>query len=411
MREFNLPRIEKKPVVFENSSTEEFLSDVAPHKKIHFMSRSGIAQPVQEIHRYYTRGEKVVDEATRRKILRQMNKGETTVSKFVLSLHTAFAKHIPFSLSPQILMSIITQEVAQYVKDHSEDPSIASLFTRTPGEKPKIVVEVDDFVYGSPNNDWLAGIEKFRTKLTDLVPSGVMEYMTPRFSDSTLETEVVHLVSFMDAASKYYDYGMSTMCGVPSFRIEGTADDWDTVIKSVTAMAGVLPGLTCYFKHLTPILREIRNTADGNKIDNDFWASIYKQNHGSGGPYSNGWFNNLYAHVYGQDWRTKKAKVVLKDKDNRFSYPLCDGNRYGTEGYEGECFPTKGLNSSFGGSKLNNFPSNLSVVDFEWNYLGTKIPMAFVGGITSVEMNEGFLTPRLGISVLEKEVTIPETNV
>lgn len=376
MREIKMPRIEREPVELEITPSEEFIADLTNFKSVHFLSRSGIAQPKQDIPSFFLRRNPDAGNTPegRRKILREMNRGESTVSKFVTSLHSAFARHIPFSISPIVLMNIVSQEIAQYVKDHSEDLAVATLFTRNPGQKEKLVVEVNDFTYGSAANDWLAGISKFRDLLSSRVPSEILGHMTPRFSEATMETEVSHLVSFMDAASKYYSYGMSTMCGIPEFRIEGTPDDWNVLVRFVSQMRTHLPGLEIYFDNLIPILTQIRETADGNKVDNGFWASIYKENNESGGPYSNGWFNNLYAHVYSQDWNTKKSIVILKEKGR----------------------------SSFGGTKLNQFPSNLSVVEFEWNYYGNMIPMTFVGGVTSVEYTDGFLTPRLGVAVLER---------
>jgi hypothetical protein len=55
----------------------------------------------------------------------QVKSGEPTTSKFVLALHDCFADHIPFSLSPEVIMSIISQEVAEYVKalEESKDSS------------------------------------------------------------------------------------------------------------------------------------------------------------------------------------------------------------------------------------------------------------------------------------------------
>ncbi len=295
-----------------------------------------------------------------------------------MSLHDAFDQHIPFSISPEVIHSIISQEIAQYVKNNSTDKTIESLFTNTPGIKQHISVSIDHFVYGEENN-WLEGVIKFRNKLIEKIPSDILEYMLPKLSTGTLETEVAHLVSFMDAASNYYSYGMTTCCGIPKFQIEGTAEDWEKVLNSADKLSGLLPGLKEYFDNLRPVLREIRNTVDGNKIDEDWWSSIYKINTGSGGPFSNGWFNAFYAHLYDIDHETNKSIAYLKNKEHRY---LNDSKR-------------------FGGLKLNNFPSNLSCVPFTWNYYGNEIPMSFVSGVLSVEFVDGFLKPRLGVSIVE----------
>jgi hypothetical protein len=375
--EIKIPGIEQRAINIEVVPSEEFIAEVIPYKTVHFISRSGLAQPVRKLPNYLANRikgtENENDPTAHRKMFRALNKGELATSRFVLALHTAFAEHIPFTLSPEVIMGIISQEVAQFVKDYSNDLSVSSLFTNNPEQKEKLVVEVDDFVYGSQNNDWLRGISVFRNLLSKQVPSNILEVMTPKLSQGTIETEVAHLVSFMDAASKYYSYGMSTCCGIPKFRIEGTADDWNTLINSVNQMKQFLPKLESYFNNLLPVLIQIRNTVDGNSIDKSFWTSIYKQDNESGGPYSNGWFNNLYAHLYSFDYSTKQPMVKLKD-DKRLYH----------------------------GPKLNEFPSNLSVVPFEWNYYGNRIPMSFVGGVTSVEYKDGFLKPCLGVAVLER---------
>jgi hypothetical protein len=340
-----MPNVEKKSQKMEIQTTDSFIqSIVGKPKATHFHSRnSGISSPI--------------------------NSEDIGVSRFVMSLHNAFDKHIPFAISPEVIMSIISQEIAQYVKDHSEEKAIVELFT-TSKDKQHIVVEVHDFVYGG-SNDWLKGIAQFKDKLLEIVPTSTIKHMLPTFSNNTLETEVSLLVSFMDAASKYYSYGMMTCCGIPEFKIEGTSDDWNKICSSVIALKPMFPQLLNYFNAVLLSLNEIRNTVDGNKIDVSFWDSIYKIGIGSGGPYSNGWYNNFYAHSYDSDSPTLKCKDDFKIK-------------------------------TMFGTKLNQFPANISNVPFTWHYLGTDIAMSFVSGVTSVEMIDGFLTPKLGVSVLER---------
>lgn len=383
MRIFNIPKIETKTPKTELSKSEDFVTEVVGNpKRIHFNTSGGISLPQKSLSPYMedvlNRSPVSVREERRLKAVKEINRPTSTVSRFVMALHNAFAEHVPFTLSPEVIMMIMSQEVAQYVKDHSTEANVASLFTKTPNEKQKINVEVNHFIYEN-ENPWLEGVVQFRDKLIETVPSSVLEYMLPKFSNTSLETEVAHLVSFMDAASKYYEYSMSTLCGIPSFKVEESADDWDKMILSSNKLAELIPGLKDYFNNLTPVLREIRNVADGNKVDNEYWSSIYKENNGSGGPHSNGWFTNFFAHIYYQNWQTKEKKVDLKTEKS-----------YWTGRGPGHGF------------KLNMFPSNISNVPFIWNYYSKEIPMSFVAGISSVEMNEGFLTPKLGVLILER---------
>jgi Domain of unknown function (DUF4419) len=405
---FDIPKVTTKSPELATASSETFIKEVVGQsnlKSFHFQSRTSGITLVKSYMRDH------VD-----------SKPLNTVSKFVLALHEAFDRHLPFSISPEVIMTIVSQEVAQYVKNNNKVPSIANLFTTDPENKQFINVEVDDFAYGSPSNNWLGGISQFKSKLRERVPSNVLELMTPTLSTATMESEVTHLVSFMDAASKYYDYGMSTCCGIPSFRIEGTPDDWDALIKTTTSIGGLLPELTSYFAGLVPVLAKIRDTLDGNAVDHDFWASIYKEGGESGGPYSTGWFNNFYAHTYTTNYKTHEAFTVLKSKPGVFEFDLVDGSSWEEveeTRYEpdlatrewnkitemGGRFTNYKSHSSVRsfvvGPKLNEFPSNLSVVPFKWNYQGSEIPMSLVAGVSSVELDNGFITPKLGVTVIE----------
>jgi hypothetical protein len=355
------------------ASTLDFIKQFVPHKTSHFLSREGIVQVVPKIPKNFESFTRDQPESFKTKFLAELNRGTMATSRFVFALHSAFDKHIPFSISPEVIWNIISQEVGQYVKSNSDNPAIASLFTTQTGSQEKLVVEIPFFVYGSKDNNWLEGIGLFRSQLTSKVPSKILEVMTPTFTTATPETEISHLISFMDATSKYYSFGMATCCGIPEFRIEGEPNDWENIIASCIQLEEMLPGLALYFKYLVPTLTKIKATLEGDE-DRKFWSSIYKISDESGGPYSNGWFNNFYAYVYNcMDYKTKKITNMLKTSPQNAMH-----------------------------IQLNDFPSNLSYVEFEWQYFDKTIPMAMVSGVTSVEMDSGFLTPKLGVAVLEK---------
>lgn len=367
--EFKMERVEVKPIPeMVTTPTEDFLKSISDHQFVHYLSRSGITSTKPDILDWAPKGWSPEQLAI---ALAKSEKPTSTVSRFVLALHQAFDQHIPFGISPEVVMTIINQEIAQYVKSNSEDLGLAALFTNTPGEQKALNVEVDHFRYGSKDNDWVPAIMKFSGLLEENVPSEIMEVMRPGLSTSNFESDATHLISFMDAASKYYQYSMSTMCGIPFFRVDGTAKDWQTIMASVDQLRQLIPALGDYFGNLLPVLGKIRSTVETGKVDERFWSSIYKIDNGSGGPFANGWFNNLYAHQYSQSYKTGKPIVVLKSRTRETNV------------------------------KLNEFPSNISSVPFNWNYLGNKIPMGLIAGVTAVEMYEGVLTPRLGVAVVE----------
>lgn len=368
--EIKIPGIEVKPLPeMVTASSEAFIKGIVGHEKLHYLSRTGITGLLETVDLSWTKNwSEERQEAAR---LAQ-EKPTSAVSRFVMALHQAFDQHIPFNISPDVFMMIISQEVAQHVKNNFEQLSLAALFTKTPGEKIKLNVEINNFVYESPDNDWTDGILRFSNLLEKNVPSEIINVMRPDLSISNFETDAAHLISFMDAASKFYSYSMSTCCGIPSFRIEGTTKDWQKILTSVGELKNMIPELTNYFGGLESILTPIKNTVETGKVDQKFWSNIYKIGGGSGGPYSNGWFNNLYAHEYKMSYKTGETKAVLKKEAADWSH-----------------------------IKLNEYPSGISNVAFNWNYHGELFPMALVAGVTAVEMYEGVLTPRLGVAVVE----------
>jgi hypothetical protein len=302
-------------------------------------------------------------------------------SRFMLAVHQAYDAHVPLGLRPEAIWTILSQEVAQYVKDHSDEPRVAALFTRTPGEKKKLTVLWDDFLYhptelaAMSSNPWGAGLERFRPLLAEHVPSGVMRMMTPSLSTATADTTLAHLVTFMDAASKFYSYGMMTCCGFPAFRVYGTAADWESMARALECVAEAMPDLALWSTYATAALRRIRDAAAGESVNWEEWRSFYKLGGGSGGPFSDGWVNHFYAHRHGHGQVTLKTEHDFKDS------------------------------GMFTGLKLNEYPSGVSRVEAEWNYLGLEVPLELVAGVLTVADEDGYLTPNVGVMLVEKERT------
>lgn len=293
-----------------------------------------------------------------------------TVSLGIQAVHQAFAAHVPLCLRPDTLWYIIVHEVAEFVRQHPAD--YAHLFTDTPEAKQRIVVRDDSLRPDAPS-DWMHAINLFRKPLAEKLSDNTAELFLPRFSTSTIEDETALLVALMDVASPYYEFGMQTMCGIPQIRLEGLSSDWYQLHQRTEELARVFPGLADYFADLLPVLQTIAKTADGALPNDEFWRSIYKYGGGSGGPYVNGWITAFFAFV-----QTRQGAVPKE----RFNW-------------------AHEARSAFGGFSTNEFPSHVTRVPFVWNYLGTEFDMAFAAGITGVDDEDGFLTPRLGFAVVE----------
>ncbi len=283
----------------------------------------------------------------------------------IQAIHQAFAEHVPLSLRPDTVWYMIVSECAEHVRQNAD--RYARLFTDTPGEKQLIEVRDDTLRYDAPS-DWMRAINLFREPLAKRISDEALELFVPSFSTSTIEDETSLLVALMDVASPYYEYQMSTRCGIPQIRLEGEAAEWQSLYARTEVLARQFDGLSDYFSDLLPVLEKIVRTATGEAHDTHFWTSIYKYENGSGGPYVTGWITAFFA--YELDYN---GDSTLKRKHEWQNW----------------------------GSKTNSFPTHYRKVPFVWAYFGRKIDMAFAAGIAGVDYEDGFLAPRLGFSVVE----------
>jgi hypothetical protein len=237
-------------------------------------------------------------------------------------------------------------------------------------------VEVNHFRYGQPN-DWATGIAQFEGAMRSRVPSDILDVMVPKFTTSNPNTDMTLLIAFLDAASSFYGYSMMTLCGFPSIRIEGTVEDWTSILTRIARIKELIPVLADYCDTITPIVEQIAFTVSckPEEVPTAFWKSMYKVNGGSGGPYINGWLTSFVAYVCGR----KDKGMTLRSKED------LDWT----------------VGGSFRGLHTYNFPSHISTVPFVWNYLGAEIPMSWQAGIIGCEVRDGHYTPVLGFRVVE----------
>ena len=345
----------EEPAKVELSSNQDFLGAVLGRpQRFHYSSRNGL-YVVKQSNGYNDRNAAAYDVAT--------------VSLGVQAIHQGYAAHVPLALRPETLWYFIVHEVAEFIRQNAD--KYAHLFTDKPGEKQKIVVRDDSLRYDAPS-DWMRSINLVRDPLAARITYRTMGLFLPHFTTSTIESDTALLVTLMDVVSPYYKFEWQTRCGVPQIRLEGEAQDWTNLYDHAAELATAFPGLAGYFKDLLPVLRTIAETAAGTTPDEDFWRAIYKHDDGSGGPYVTGWITAFFAYV--QTERVAKLK---------------------------EQFDWRSQMNGWGGFKTNEFPSHISRVNFVWDYYGDRYNMAFAAGVTGVDYDDAFLSPRLGFAVVE----------
>lgn len=291
------------------------------------------------------------------------------LTNMVLSAADAcFQAHIPFGLRPEVLWNMVLASVAAEVK--SSPDTYRHMFTTSP-DQDIIMVRHDSLRLGNPYG-WDQAIGMFRAPLVERVPGDLVSRCLPDFSTAGIPEGLANLVTFMDAASPFYSYEVRTRCGIPDVALFGTAEDWTVLQTRTRDLLDLFPRLAAWSTEIHVVLDKIQKTAAGEPPDLDFWNSIFKRNSMSGGDCLTGWLTVFFA--------------FLLDKG---------GNLVPRTNFKWD-------HGAWGGINPAGFPGSMSVVDFVWDYFGTRLDMQFLGGTLTTEDIGGFLTPRLGWAVAHK---------
>jgi hypothetical protein len=301
---------------------------------------------------------------------------ESTNHGFVAAVHAAFDQHYPLVLSPDDIWLCLVQGFATHVNLNAN--GLRRKFVQHEG-KAKLTVRRDNFVKGSPSNDWPAMFSELSERIREHIGSK-RDLVVANFSTTGSVEQAASEVVHFDALQMYFEYEFVSLCGIPEITLLGTTDDWLSIQKRAAAFAEF--DLTAWSNALQPVLSQIVKTAQGD-VDGAFWQSFYKLNSESGGPFVTGWINVLFPYIETQD-------LLLRQRNACWNNTLT--------GWQA------GMDSDFGsGPTMDAFPTGLSRAPFSWNYLHTVIPMVFTGGFVGVSQDSatGAIRPAIGWAIGE----------
>jgi hypothetical protein len=291
------------------------------------------------------------------------------------ALHAAFAHHLPIVLSPDDVWLAIVHGASLHVRENAD--AVRSRLVEGTGKKT-ITVRRDDFVKGSPDNDWSGCLAQFSDAIAGFIGKK-RDLFVGAFSTTGPVEKAAQEVALMSVMRPFVDFRVVTRCGIPEVTLLGTPEDWE----SIRVRAGVLAELDLgwWSSALEPVLAQFAAASRGT-IDRAFWRSLYKYEEGSGGPWVTGWINALFPFV-----------VCSRAGETRTRR-----NRLATDW--GEVENTSDAPTSW------SFPRGLGSVDFVWEYLRSKIAMELVGGFVGVSQDPASLAvrPAIGWAVCEAKL-------
>lgn len=292
-------------------------------------------------------------------------------SMFFQSVQLAFNQHMNLSLDPDSIWYCIVHELAIHIEQNQD--RYRGYFTVS-DKKETIEIRHDGLYPDGPPEQWKGIFPKFMAEISHWVPRATVDLMLPRFSTTTEVKRLSLLALFMNILSNYYKVAVSTLCGIPSIRLEGTAEDWNRIVNHAELASKEFDGLKAYFDDLIPVLKEIAGVAGGQEPDPEFWRSIYKFQNSSGGGSVNGWITTLFAYHQYTDgtfhlkWSFDWRKTFMEES----------------------------------GMWAGGVSNHIKSTPFVWNYPGKHIDMLLVSGFMGMRYDR-FLSPQLGYGVLEKQ--------
>ena len=298
----------------------------------------------------------------------------TLYHPFVSAATVAFAHHRPLVLSPDMFWLLVTQGLALHVQANAE--ALREKFVLHDG-KETITVRRDDFVKGDASNPWSEVFGEFSAQIKTMIGEENHANIVASFSTTSQIERAANEIVLMQTLQPYFDYSVSTLCGIPSVSLEGTANDWGSLRQRVASL-GRAYNLTWWTDRMAPSLERMADNAAGED-DAELWRDFYKYDGMSGGPYISGWIADFFPYV---------TTAVLVDKQgNELDRPtLSEGIFAPVEMSTARKLTT---NHFFSGEDVmgittGSLPGSLSSVPFKWRYLKQEFDMAFVAGFIGI---------------------------
>jgi hypothetical protein len=310
-------------------------------------------------------------------------KGMAGLNSLVLASQCAFSRHYPLTISPDIIWITLLNGLSIHINENAE--VLRHHFVEHEG-KNLIEVRRNEFIMGSPENNWPEVFDEFSHKIRMQIGKQNHEMLTTEYSTTTPVCKASCEVALMDCMKSYFEYLFKTCCGIPYFDIEGTTEDYLKMKEQVDSWGKWdLEWWTEPVKHVLDNLI----LATKGEADEDWFQHFYKEGGGSGGPFITGWINWLFPYINYKKWNSDGS-----GKQGHLTFHNVKNPQVGK------------LGESFYGNCTDCFPPSYSNCPFVWDYFGQQHNYKFIAGLMAIDQTEDMsLRPRVGWAVTpDKEI-------
>lgn len=263
---------------------------------------------------------------------------------FVDAVVNCYNAHWEMVFSPDDIWLTIAHGFAAHINANAE--KLRHQFVNHEGQL-YIEVQRDGFHKGSEHNDWPGVFGELSAIISEHIGKK-RDLIVCNFTTTGPVERAASEVVLLDAMKSYFRYGVRTMSGFSKVTLLGEVSDWVNIRDRVWALAEF--GMDWWLEHIIPTCDQFVAAAKG-EADVEWWRRAVCQFGGSGRDDISGWLVTLFPYI----GRGKKVRQNdrLEWQEARRGVDLCD------------------------------FPLGVGTAPFTWHYMGSEIPMQFLGGLMS----------------------------
>lgn len=292
----------------------------------------------------------------------------------------AFKNHHGIILTPDVIANTLWHGFADHINSNPEKWR-KELGIRFEG-KQDIEVIRDEFIIGSPENNWESIFPEFSDQIRKTIDEDLHEMILGDYSTTGPIERLAADIVLMDTMQSFFNYTLMTRCGIPEVTILGTSDDWSLLKQRFQRVERFdlgwwVPTVVEILDKITEKVRARENGAKNLDVsgDDEFWTSIFGYMGGSGGPFLSGWLVSLFPYVG-------------SSKPRRNNYIDWHQNKVGS---------SRGVNPG-------DLPKSASIVPMTWVYHSERFEMELHGGLMGVsfDVDNQRIRPEFGWAVCYK---------
>ena len=267
-------------------------------------------------------------------------------ASFIEMVEHAYACHNSIEINPDDIWLTILNGIRLHVKSNRD--LLKDRFV-SPGTNTAIDIRNDSLSWNTTYEKWHGVLADLFDSLQEKMPVETGEPLNVKFSTTSPIDYNISRSMVMAFASDYYTFTLTTGCGIPKIKVNGTKLDWSLLKDSFNKLASRLD-LEWWAKELNPILDEFINIFDG-KINLSHWRNIYKEPESECG------------RVPVDGWITKFYPYIGRDK------------------------PERRMDWNGAIDHIDDIPKGLTDVDVNWIYYGKKIPLKIYMGFVGIQVD------------------------